>query len=207
MEEIAHVLACLDRLTDEGGTDFEHRRIDQTHTGRQSGNIDRITRTGINQDMVLGQQAFRLVPAGEGEPIVRPDNQVEGVLRIDFLQTVERMDGIGGLGQMEFKIRSTEFGIALYGQLYQFQPQGIGQQVLPHLEGIAGSDQKPQFVQPAELTEVIGQRQMADVNGIERTAEDADIHNRIRFSFPSDEGRQACRWQGPLLPQAPSPPP
>lgn len=110
MEEIAHVLAGLDRLTDEGGTDFEYRRIDQTHTGRQSGNIDRITRTGINQDGVLGQQPFRLVPTGEGEPIVRPDNQVEDVLRIDFLQTVERMDGIGGWDKWNSKSEARNLG-------------------------------------------------------------------------------------------------
>ena len=148
VKKIAHIFPGLDGLADKGGTDFEYRRIDQTYTGRQGRNIDRITRTGINQNGILCQQAFGLIPAGEGVPVVRSDNQMERMLRIDLLQAVEGMDGVRRLRQMEFEIGSTELGITLYGQLYQLQPQGVGQQVLPHLERIAGSDQKPQFIQP-----------------------------------------------------------
>ena len=45
-----------------------------------------------------------------------------------------------------------------------------------------GGDKKPDFVQPFKFTQVIGQSQMPDVDGIKGTGEDACLFHCAIFS-------------------------
>ena len=183
MEEITDVLPFRQGLADERGADFEHGGSHQTHLRRKRRSVYRIAGTRIDKDGIFRHEAVGVIPAGKGKPVVRTDNQVESNRRISLFQLLKGVDGIGGPGKMKLEVRRTELGIILYGQPHQLQTEFIGHQVLPHLERIAGCDEKPKLVQPLELSQVISQRQMPNVDGVERTAEDTYVHTFLYLFF------------------------
>lgn len=167
MQEVADIAPLCQGTADERGADFQHRRVCQAHARRQRSGIDRIAGTGIDQKGILRQDAFRLVPPGENRPVVGPDDEVERVLGIGALQLVQRMDGVGRARQVELEVGGSELGVTRHGKPHQLQAKGIGHQPLACLQRVVGRDEKPHLVQALELAQVVGKRQMSDVNRIE----------------------------------------
>ena len=125
MEEESYVLALCQALADEGRADFNQRRVDLLDRWRKSRFVYLISRTWIHQQVMTGDDLVRCFPTVEKLPIVCTDDEGELMVGIGFLQGIERMDGIGRTGQVEFEVRSMELGIAFHGQAYQFQAQVV----------------------------------------------------------------------------------
>ena len=181
MQEIAHVASFGQGLADEGGADVQHRRLRQADVGRQGGSLHGITRAGIDEQVMLGQDALRLAPTGETRPVVRPDDEVELMRGILLPELVQRVDGVRRSRQAKLHIRGAEAGIIADGELHQSQAQVVVHQLLPFLERIAGRDDKPHLVHLVERAKPVGQRQVSDVDGIERPAEQSYPHNLLPF--------------------------
>lgn len=167
MEEVADVFALLHCPADEGGTDFKNGRSGHGDLPGKVISGNRIAGTRIDQDAIFGKNALRLIPAGEVSPVVRPHNEMEHMLGIGLLQSVQRMDGVGRAGQMEFEIGGAELGIANNGKLHQLQAEFIVHQLHLFLERVVGGDHKPYFVQALVFAKIIGESQVSDVDRIE----------------------------------------
>lgn len=77
MQEIPDILSRLQRLTNECGADFKHWRMDEADSFRQFFRRYGKAGTGVNNDVVLFNDALRLKPTVETRPIVRTDDEVK----------------------------------------------------------------------------------------------------------------------------------
>ena len=85
--------------------------MNKTHRFRQFLLFDGKAGTGVNNDVVLFNDALRLKPAVETRPIVRTDDEVKLTVGIGSAQFFERIYTVRRTGKMKFKIRSTEMGV------------------------------------------------------------------------------------------------
>lgn len=125
MQEIPDILSRLQRLTNECGADFKHWRMDEADSFRQFFRRYGKAGTGVNNDVVLFNDALRLKPAVETRPIVRTDDEVKLTVGIGFAQFFERIYTVRRTGKMKFKIRSTEMGVIADTQFYKPETQFV----------------------------------------------------------------------------------
>src|SRR5438105_7258539 len=103
-----------------------------------------------------------------------------------FAQVSKRVNGVARLGQMKFYIAHIQFIIISDGRLHHVIPIKLMKQTLAWLERILRRDYKPDFIQVGIFGHDIGNSQMTNVNGIERSEEKTDFHFlflKLSYSF------------------------
>ena len=91
MQKISDIFSCVQSLTDKCRTDFEHRGVNETYRFRQFLFIHGKARTGVNDDLVLFDDTFRLIPTVEACPIIRTDDKMKFTFGIRFAQFLQCM--------------------------------------------------------------------------------------------------------------------
>ena len=78
-------------------------------------------------------------------------------------------DCIGGNREVKFGIADTHFVIVVYGQTHHLQPVMVGKEGLALFKWVLRRHNKPYFFQRGMGEHGVGNDQMSDVDGIERT--------------------------------------
>jgi len=129
--------------------------------------VARLLATGVDVKFVLGKEllpVFPLVEAGEDIGTGKQDKFVRGVFLLDIGQ---RIDGIGGLRQVEFDVGGFEPGLVLHRHVDHIQPVDIGQERRFLLERIVRRDDKPHILDVGELDHVAGDHQVPEMDWVE----------------------------------------
>src|SRR5262249_21761687 len=112
------------------------------------------------------------VPAeDEGDADVRTDLGAE---------RAHRVDGVGGAGPPEFHVPRLQPGTSLDGELDHAQPVGRLGAARTLLVRRQGGWDETDLVQALALAHLLGRAEMAQVNRVERAAEQADAAARRR---------------------------
>ena len=171
-QEETDVFSFADGFADEGGTDFHlGGGMAHSHVGGQRRFVYGEAFARVDEDAAKGEDALRAFPFGETEPVVGAHDEAEAALREGFVQGLQRVDGVGRTGEAELEVGGFEAGVALDGGAHEGEAGVVVQQAAVFLERILGADHEPQFVYSLVFAQVIGQSQVADVDGVERAAE------------------------------------
>jgi hypothetical protein len=98
------------------------------------------------------------------------------VLRVLVSQVGKRIDGVAGPWHAKLHIRSPKLKIIFDSKLHH--PKAVmlmSQRFLP-LERILWADHKPNLVQATPLKECLGNDQVPEVDGVETSEIEADLH-------------------------------
>ena len=90
----------------------------------------------IDHDGIVMKDVFVAVPLVESCPVVAANQNRELIVGVCFLQGLQRVPGIGGLGLVEFEIAGFQVRLILEGDLHEAEAFVVIEQLLVLLEGI-----------------------------------------------------------------------
>ena len=88
---------------------------------------------------------------------------------------MHRVDGIVRLGKMHLDVADSDLRIITHSFAHPFEAYLIIEEFLLRLERIERRHDKPQFVDRFILAKPVGNDEMTDMDGIERSEIDADV--------------------------------
>ena len=93
---------------------------------------------------------------------------------VSLAQCLQRMVGVGGTRQGELEVAGSERGVGGYGKARHCQSLLLVEQGEVKLQGVLWAHHEPYFVHQALLADVGREGGVPEVDGVERTSEDAD---------------------------------
>ena len=133
-------------------------------------------RSAIHIYIVSFQKLVIVLPLVKRGNIVATHNQDELVFRILLLQVREGINGVGWFWQAELNIGCLQERIILHGQSYKVQAVVIACERLSGFQRILRTDNEPDSVEIGLCGHVVGNNQVAGVNGIERAKKQSYFH-------------------------------
>src|SRR5690606_529420 len=118
-------------------------------------------------------------------------------LRKPFRKMGQGIAGIIGPGQVKLDLAGPEFGIILYRLIDHLVAVVVVQKGRFGLEGVLRGDHKPDLLEVSKLHKVVGDDQMADMDGIEGPKKEAHLfHSLSRFGIFLAPTKSATRaWE------------
>jgi len=171
--EIADGQAVADAPADEGSGDVHQGGVEKADGWVVAKGAVGIAGAVIYVDLVVAEENVVIFPLGERTQVVTAHDEDKLAVGVFFPQVDECVNGIGRDGQGKFDIADVEFGIVFGGQAGQVKAVVvIGERGL-FFEGIAGGDDQPHLFQVGSCGHVLGDDEVAGVDGIEGTEKQA----------------------------------
>lgn len=135
----------MDGGAELGGADVEEGSGGDADGWGEDGLVDVTAGTAIDEDLVVGEDALVVVPAGEVAPVVGSDDEGELMLGIGEAKGCEGVDHVGWDGEVALEVGHADGGHALGGELRHGEAMVIGGNVGCGvlLQGIEGRDKEP----------------------------------------------------------------
>lgn len=134
------------------------------------------TRSGVDKDLIIVQDRLMVFPLLEMCQIIRTQKKTKLMLWVLITQIRERVDGIARFRHPKLHIAGPEVEMICNCQLDHSQPVKLVDQGLLLFEGILGTDHKPNLVQVRAVVQHIGNDQVPDVDRIEASEVQPDLH-------------------------------
>src|SRR6185503_8590194 len=125
------------------------------------------------------EEASCVAPEMDLAERVEADDEEEGSARLGTRELVERVDGIGITAALELEWRDGERRISRDRKSHHLEPKRAVGELLRRFARLDGGRHEQHAIEAHCFAHFLGGTQMAEVNGIEGTAEDADPHVRI----------------------------
>jgi len=174
--QVADGPALFYESPDVGGAKIEQGEVENADIALQSFRNGIHTAARIYIYRMVAQNEVNMLPLMEGGQVIAAHQEDEFVFRVLFLQVGEGVDGITGLGEVEFDVGGLQFIVMLHRQVHHVQAMLFIQQRALFLERILRTHHEPHLLQVGILRKMVGNDQVARVYGIERAEEKPDAH-------------------------------
>ena len=153
--------------------DVDERRAQKAYAWGQPLAAHGGASTGIDGDVVVGQDFVVLVPLVEALPVVAADEKGEEPVGIVVREGLQRGPGVGGFGQVHLVVTRHQARHVLHGHPCQGESRVVVQKLLLTLPGVLRRHHEPHLVETGGLQQPCGKGDMPIVHGVEGASENA----------------------------------
>ena len=179
-ESAASEAALGDLAANVSGADVQERRGYEADAGRQGAGDGGNAGTRIDEDVVVVEYLLAVFPLRKAVPVVGADDEREAALGMEPAEMGQRRHHVGGTREVHLDVANRQAGVGRRGQLGEVEPDVVGEQVgTALLERIERRDDEPQFVYLAQTQQMAGKGNVARVDRVEGTAEDARAERSV----------------------------